>query len=219
MNGPLRRMKAPMNKRFIFRSALALSLTAAVLGCSPKTTPSATSATPAATAGQASPTLSPDVAAQLTSTPSPSASASASVTPALDSNAATTPTPGASPQASTGSIPEVAGVKITVVKPGAGAPLQAGTSANFHYTGWLDSFNGQKMFDSSRERGPFSFVVGQGQVIQGWDKGLIGMQPGEIRHLEISPEMGYGKDGAGATIPPDSTLFFEVEYLGPLTKT
>eukprot|EP01100_Stratorugosa_tubuloviscum_P004905 TRINITY_DN2240_c0_g1_i1.p1 TRINITY_DN2240_c0_g1~~TRINITY_DN2240_c0_g1_i1.p1 ORF type:complete len:144 (-),score=74.89 TRINITY_DN2240_c0_g1_i1:95-526(-) len=81
-----------------------------------------------------------------------------------------------------------------------------------HYTGRLAS-NGN-VFDSSVNRGePFRFVVGAGQVIQGWDRGLIGMCPGERRTLTIPPHLGYGQRGAGSVIPPGATLIFETELV------
>jgi FKBP-type peptidyl-prolyl cis-trans isomerase len=80
-----------------------------------------------------------------------------------------------------------------------------------HYTGWLT--NGQQ-FDSSVGRGPFSFRLGGGQVIAGWDQGVAGMKVGGKRRLTIPPELGYGSRGFPGAIPPNSTLVFEVELLG-----
>jgi FKBP-type peptidyl-prolyl cis-trans isomerase FkpA len=95
---------------------------------------------------------------------------------------------------------------------GQGAVAQAGQFVTVHYTGWLT--NGRK-FDSSLDRGdPFSFHLGQGQVIAGWDEGVQGMQIGGKRKLTIPPDLGYGRYGAGGVIPPDATLVFEVELLG-----
>jgi FKBP-type peptidyl-prolyl cis-trans isomerase FkpA len=110
-------------------------------------------------------------------------------------------------------------LKITDVKPGNGPAIKAGQTAVVHYTGWLyvedaPEHMGRK-FDSSRDRNdPLSFPVGGGQVIQGWDKGVAGMQVGGQRRLEIPAELGYGSRGAGGVIPPNATLVFEVELLG-----
>jgi FKBP-type peptidyl-prolyl cis-trans isomerase FkpA len=95
---------------------------------------------------------------------------------------------------------------------GQGAVAQSGQLVSVHYTGWLT--NGRK-FDSSLDRGdPFSFHLGQGQVIAGWDEGVQGMQIGGKRKLTIPSDLGYGPYGAGGVIPPDATLVFEVELLG-----
>ena len=94
---------------------------------------------------------------------------------------------------------------------GQGAVAKAGQFVTVHYTGWLT--NGRK-FDSSLDRGdPFSFHLGQGQVIAGWDEGVQGMQIGGKRKLTIPPDLGYGRYGAGGVIPPDATLVFAVELL------
>jgi FKBP-type peptidyl-prolyl cis-trans isomerase FkpA len=104
-------------------------------------------------------------------------------------------------------------------KIGTGAAATAGQYIQVHYTGWLFDENapdkkGAK-FDSSRDRGqPFSFQLGVGQVIGGWDQGFAGMKVGGHRTLIIPPELGYGARGAGGVIPPNATLIFEVELLG-----
>jgi FKBP-type peptidyl-prolyl cis-trans isomerase len=103
------------------------------------------------------------------------------------------------------------GLRWRILEPGDGATAEQGDTAVVHYTGWLP--DGTK-FDSSRDRGePFQFVVGAGQVIQGWDRGVAGMQEGELRQLVIPPSLGYGQRGAGNVIPPGATLVFEVELL------
>jgi FKBP-type peptidyl-prolyl cis-trans isomerase FkpA len=101
---------------------------------------------------------------------------------------------------------------------GAGSAAAAGQTAVVHYTGWLydpsrADGKGTK-FDSSRDRNePFSFGLGQGQVIRGWDEGVAGMKPGGTRTLIIPPDMGYGSRGAGGVIPANATLIFDVELL------
>jgi peptidylprolyl isomerase len=103
------------------------------------------------------------------------------------------------------------GLKYTVLKPGKGATPKPGQTVVVHYTGTLT--NGKK-FDSSRDKGqPFSFIVGQRQVIPGWDEALLTMKVGESRKLTIPPKLGYGAAGAGGVIPPNATLIFDVELL------
>lgn len=95
---------------------------------------------------------------------------------------------------------------------GTGEAAVAGKTANVHYTGWLE--NGTK-FDSSVDRGqPFSFPLGAGRVIKGWDEGVQGMKVGGKRKLTIPSDLGYGSRGAGGVIPPNATLIFDVELLG-----
>jgi FKBP-type peptidyl-prolyl cis-trans isomerase FkpA len=94
---------------------------------------------------------------------------------------------------------------------GTGASPLTGQTAVVHYTGWLT--NGTK-FDSSHDRSsPFSFAVGRGQVISGWDEGVASMKVGGKRKLTIPPNLGYGARGAGGVIPPNATLVFEVDLL------
>ena len=105
------------------------------------------------------------------------------------------------------------GLKIEDVNVGTGAEAKKGSLITVQYVGTLD--NGTE-FDSSRKPGrePFQFPLGQGMVIQGWEQGFEGMKVGGIRKLTIPSELGYGSAGAGATIPPNATLHFEVELLG-----
>jgi peptidylprolyl isomerase len=103
------------------------------------------------------------------------------------------------------------GLRYYDLEVGDGPSPQDGQRVSVHYTGWLE--DGTK-FDSSLDRGrPFSFVIGQGQVIRGWDEGVAGMKVGGSRQLVIPAELGYGSQGAGEVIPPDATLVFEVELL------
>ena len=107
----------------------------------------------------------------------------------------------------------MADFKTTIVdlRAGTGDEAKAGDSVSVHYTGTLE--DGTK-FDSSRDRGqPFSFPLGQGRVIKGWDVGVAGMKIGGHRKLEIPAEEGYGARGAGGVIPPNATLYFDIELL------
>ena len=104
-------------------------------------------------------------------------------------------------------------LQIEILKQGTGEEVKSGDNIAVHYTGTLE--DGTK-FDSSLDRGnPFVFTLGIGQVIKGWDMGVLGMKVGEIRKLMIPSELGYGETGTpGGPIPPNATLIFEVELLG-----
>ena len=107
------------------------------------------------------------------------------------------------------------GLKIEDTKVGTGASPKTGQTCVMHYTGWLyvNGAKGQK-FDSSVDRKePFEFQIGRGMVIKGWDEGVASMKVGGKRTLIIPPELGYGARGAGAVIPPNATLMFDVELL------
>jgi len=106
---------------------------------------------------------------------------------------------------------EVTELKTKDIVEGTGAEAKPGDTVVVHYTGWL--VDGTK-FDSSRDSGaPFTFALGQGAVIKGWDEGVAGMKVGGKRVLVIPGDMAYGEAGAGAAIPPNATLVFVVELL------
>ena len=120
------------------------------------------------------------------------------------------PAPSATPgPAASNATP--AGLVKEDVKVGTGPAAKNGDHVVVHYTGTLT--DGTK-FDSSRDRNePFDFTLGQGQVIKGWDEGVVGMKKGGIRKLTIPPDMAYGKNGSPPKIPPDATLNFDIELL------
>jgi len=114
-----------------------------------------------------------------------------------------------------GEVTTPSGLRIIDVKPGTGPVPQAGQTVTVNYTGWLfvDGKKGKK-FDSSLDRAePFSFTLGQGQVIKGWDEGLATMHVGGKRTLIIPPDLGYGASGAGDAIPPGATLMFDIDLI------
>jgi FKBP-type peptidyl-prolyl cis-trans isomerase FkpA len=120
--------------------------------------------------------------------------------------------PGAAP---TGGVNSMQSLEI---KPGTGEAITAGKIAVVQYTGWLYEAtakdNKGKEFDSSRNSGrPFRFPVGTGQVIKGWDQGVVGMKVGESRRLIIPADLAYGDRGAGGVIPPGATLVFDVDLV------
>lgn len=116
-------------------------------------------------------------------------------------------------EATTGQIQETkTGLQFIDLVVGGGDTPETGKKVTVHYTGYLT--NGKK-FDSSVDGNkPFTFVIGYGQVIKGWDEGVASMKIGGKRKLIIPAELGYGKQGAGGIIPPNSELIFDVELLG-----
>lgn len=106
------------------------------------------------------------------------------------------------------------GTQIEDLETGKGAEARSGQKVTVHYTGWLYVNDERgKTFDSSHGGPPFTFTLGGGEVIKGWDVGLVGMKVGGVRNLIIPPASGYGPEGDGP-IPPNSWLMFEVELLG-----
>jgi peptidylprolyl isomerase len=135
--------------------------------------------------------------------------------PALADDPKPTPAPGAEKKSESKMTKTPSGLQYEDTKVGTGASPQKGQTAVVHYTGWLweNGAKGKK-FDSSVDRGtPFSFPVGQGRVIKGWDEGVATMKVGGQRILIIPPDLGYGSRGAGGAIPPNATLIFEVELI------
>ena len=130
--------------------------------------------------------------------------------PTLFAMAADDPQPQDTPQDPPMTITP-SGLKIIDLQIGTGREAVANTNVTVHYDGRLED---GKEFDSSRRRDqPFQFRLGAGQVIKGWDEGLVGMKEGGKRQLVIPPELGYGQRGAGGVIPPNATLVFDVELL------
>jgi FKBP-type peptidyl-prolyl cis-trans isomerase FkpA len=117
-----------------------------------------------------------------------------------------------------GNMDTITTLQTSDSRTGTGAEAVAGRAVTVHYTGWLyDSaaadHHGRK-FDSSRDRSePFTFRLGAGEVIRGWDQGVAGMKVGGLRTLLIPPDLGYGSRGAPGAIPPNATLVFDVELL------
>jgi hypothetical protein len=103
------------------------------------------------------------------------------------------------------------GLKYIILEKGAGAQAESGKEATVHYTGYLTD---GKVFDSSIKRNqPFSFTIGEGKVIKGWDEGVALMRVGDKLRFIIPPELGYGEKGAGNVIPPKATLIFDIKLL------
>ena len=124
--------------------------------------------------------------------------------------------PSGSGTAASAGAPVAVTLDIHELQPGAGPAIAAGQKAVVNYTGWLYETSAAdhkgKEFDSTSSAGhPFSFVVGTGTVIKGWDQGVLGMKVGEKRRLTIPPDLGYGDTGAGDVIPPGAALIFDVE--------
>jgi len=103
------------------------------------------------------------------------------------------------------------GVQYWEIKPGTGAAAENGKTVTIHYTCFLED---GKKFDSSVDRGrPFSFHMGEGSVIKGWDDGIAGMKVGGKRQLKVPPAVAYGDQGKGGVVPPNATLIFDVHLV------
>jgi peptidylprolyl isomerase len=169
----------------------------------------------AANAPQPAPTPTSETAEQETPAPAetsaPAETPAAESSPAAQSTPATVNTPAAAPTPAAARGEAVTRLKIEDIKVGTGREAKTGDKVTVNYRGTLT--NG-KQFDSSYDRNqPFSFTLGNGEVIKGWDQGVAGMKEGGKRKLTIPPSLGYGAQGAGADIPPNATLIFEVELL------
>ena len=139
------------------------------------------------------------------------------LTMALAAAAATAQVPAAADDATSSANAAPTGLVVTDTQVGSGDEALGGSTVQVHYTGWLldrsaPSMHGRK-FDSSIGKAPISFTLGVGRVIKGWDQGLVGMKAGGKRTLIIPSELAYGKRGAGARIPPDAALIFDVELV------
>ena len=196
-----------MLSRMIGTARFALITTLFVSGCGGGQEPPAQQPPPAQQAPAAEPTPAPAPAEP------PSTSAPPSQTATVD-RPADKPVGPVAPKA----LPARPAYTRTDLQVGTGREAQKGQGLSVHYTGWLydpaqPEMKG-RMFDSSRDRGPFNFQLGAGQVIPGWDQGFDGMKVGGRRRLIIPPSLGYGVDGAGGgIIPPNATLIFEMELL------
>ena len=204
-----------MNKKLSLSLATLLSLGALLAACGDQAATPTTTATTTTATKSADPAASTATAAPAATEPTTTATAAPATT---DPAAMATPAP-AEPAAPAASSSAVTSLQSTDVKAGTGAEAVAGKTVSVHYTGWLydekaaDKHGAQ--FDSSHDRDePFEFSLGSGQVIQGWDQGVVGMKVGGQRTLTIPASLAYGETGAGGgLIPANATLVFDVELL------
>ncbi len=123
-----------------------------------------------------------------------------------------TPDTSGPPPIDVDSVTTASGLQIFEIDPGEGEEIRPGNAAAVHYAGWLEDGT---QFDTSLDGDgtPFTFALGRGQVIDGWEEGIIGMRPGSLRRLIIPPELAYGDEGFGDSIPPGATLTFDIELI------
>lgn len=199
-----------MNKKLSLSIAALLSAGALLAACGDKA--ATTGAAPEQKAAETAAASQPATTATTTTTTTTTATTEAAAT---TSTAAAAPAPTAAPAATS----TVTSLQSTDTSAGTGAEAVSGKAVAVHYTGWLyDESAADKhgtKFDSSVDRGePFEFTLGNKDVIQGWDEGVVGMKVGGKRTLVIPASMAYGETGAGGgLIPPNATLVFDVELL------
>ena len=205
-----------MNKKLSLTIATLLSVGALLAACGDKAATPTTA--PAATETKAAePAAATSTAASASTEVAKPADAAAQAAPA-DTAAQAAPAAEPAPAAASTGASNITSLQTNDVKVGTGAEAVAGKAVAVHYTGWLyDEKAADKhgtQFDSSHDRGePFEFNLGGGNVIQGWDQGVVGMKVGGQRTLTIPASLAYGESGAGGVIPPNATLVFDVELL------
>lgn len=208
-----------MNKKLSLSLATLLSVGALLAACGDKTATTTTTTVTTTETKAADPAAASEAAkaAADAATQAAPAEAAKPADPAAAQTASTT-TEAAAPAPAAGAS-SITSLQSNDVKAGTGAEAVAGKAVAVHYTGWLyDEKAADKhgaKFDSSHDRGePFEFTLGGGQVIQGWDQGVVGMKVGGQRTLTIPAAMAYGETGAGGgLIPANATLVFDVELL------